>query len=105
MLYSHRCRCSSATGLLAGAELAWEMGSPLASLILLAGSATLPVPQGSEVRPHLPPQMELALVCQWRRKLGQRIAREASDPPLLPSPPSPPLDLGPLRPSLAASVS
>ena len=103
MLCSHRC--SSATDLLAGAELALEMGSPLASLILLAGSATLPVPQGSEVRPLLPPQMELALVCQWRRKLGPLSAREASDPPLLPSSPSPPLDLEPLRPSLAASGS
>ena len=87
-----------------GAELALEMGSPLASLILLASSATLPVPQGSEVRPPLLPQMELELVCQWKRKLGPLSVREASDPPLLPSPPSPPLDLELLRPSLAASA-
>ena len=102
MLCCHRCL--SATDLLAGAELALETGSRLASSILLADSATLLVPQGSEVRPPLPPQMELALVSQWRRKLGRLIAREASDPPLLPSPPSPPLDLELLRPSLAASA-
>ena len=88
-----------------GAEPALEMGSPLASLILQAGSATLPVPQGSEARPHLLPQMELELACQWRRKLGPLSVREASGPPLLPSSPSPPPGLEPLRPSLAASVS
>ena len=105
MLYSHRCCCSSATDLLVGAELAWEMGSLLASSNLLADSATLLVPQGSEARPLLPPQMELALGCPSRRKLGRRIAREASDPPLLPSSPSPPLDLELLRPYLAALES